>query len=82
MSFALGSIHQLLPRRCKEQAQLVGEVDRFMAEHAAAAGQLAKGMAAVDINAFHIARLSVEAAHARMTQAMNALKKHRKEHGC
>jgi hypothetical protein len=54
----------------------------LIAEHAAEAGQLAKDMATLDVASFSIARLSVEAAYARVTQAVHALKKHREEHGC
>jgi hypothetical protein len=82
MPFTSGPIRELSRRACKEQARLAADVDRLIAEHAAAADQLPKGMPTLDVAGFHRTRLSVEAAHARMTEAMNALKKHREEHGC
>jgi hypothetical protein len=62
--------------------QLAADVDRLIAGHDGAAGQLLKEMATFDVASFHRMRLSIEPVHARMTEAMDALKKYRKEHGC
>jgi hypothetical protein len=82
MPFTSGPIGELSRRACKKKARLAADIDRLIAEHAATADQLLKEMQTLDVDSFHLARLSVEAAHARMTEAMNALKRHREEHGC
>jgi hypothetical protein len=81
MSFTVGPIHQL-HRDCPTQQRLLAIVDELRAEHARAAGQVAKGMPTLDGDGFSLARLSVDAAYIRLVQAIEALQQHKRDHGC
>jgi hypothetical protein len=81
MPFTVGPIHQL-HRDCQEQHRLLAIVDELRAEHATAAGQLARGMPTLDRDGFSLARLTVDVAYERLVRAMDALRQHKLEHGC